>query len=123
MNFNNMVAPIMALNHSTDSSPTIGSGFLAQLDGEIFLVTVAHLGDPVLAPRADWSLWPDKLLLADRAAKEDEEISTEAELVLFDAAPTVKGFLDSSTHCARNRDCPASSRTSSCCRFSQITSS
>lgn len=62
-----MVAPLTALKKDVDTV-LFGSGFLVRVNGEVFLATVAHLGDAVLAPRSDWSLWADSIFLVDSAA-------------------------------------------------------
>lgn len=67
VDFDNMVAPLMAPKYGAADQWLFGSGFLVRINGEIFLVTVAHLGDHQLAPSADWSLWPDRIFLADTA--------------------------------------------------------
>lgn len=73
VDFEKTVAPLMALKYGTDDKWVVGSGFLARINGEIFLVTVAHLGDPELAPRADWSLWPDNIFLTDTVDMDEED--------------------------------------------------
>lgn len=60
-----MVIPLMARKYKTDNDWLNGSGFLACINSETYLVTVAHLCDQELAPRSDWSLWPDNIFLAD----------------------------------------------------------
>ena len=62
-----MVAPLLAPKNDVDTVP-FGSGFLVRVSGEIFLATVAHLGDAVLAPRTDWSLWVENIFFVDAAA-------------------------------------------------------
>ncbi|WP_160667949.1 hypothetical protein [Pseudarthrobacter sp. ATCC 49987] len=63
----------MARKYSTADQWLHGSGFLARIHGSTFLVTVAHLGDCELAPRADWSLWPDSIFLADTVDVDEED--------------------------------------------------
>lgn len=73
MDFENMVAPLMAPKYGTADQWLFGSGFLVRINGEIFLVTVAHLCDHQLAPSADWSLWPDNIFLADTADVDEDD--------------------------------------------------
>lgn len=68
-----MVVPLRALRYKTTGHWAVGSGFLARIDSEIFLVTVAHLADPELAPRDDWSLWADAMFLTDVVDVDDED--------------------------------------------------
>ncbi len=65
-----MVVPLMA---PVKDAWTAGSGFLARISGELFLVTTAHIGDRELAPRAEWSLWPDSIYLADTVEVDQED--------------------------------------------------
>lgn len=65
VNFEKMVVPLMAPGYMTNESFNIGSGFLARINDCLYLVTVAHLADYVLSPRADWTLWPDNIWLVN----------------------------------------------------------
>ncbi|NYG16104.1 hypothetical protein BJ956_000623 [Arthrobacter psychrochitiniphilus] len=62
MNFEKMVAPLIAAGQTAVDLQS-GSGFLVRIDGQIYLTTAAHLCDFVLAPRSDWSLWPEHVSL------------------------------------------------------------
>ncbi|MBP2266314.1 hypothetical protein J3A64_001778 [Pseudarthrobacter sp. PvP004] len=50
-----------------------GSGFLALIDHELFLVTTAHIGDRDLAPRADWREWPDRIFVGHTVLVDQED--------------------------------------------------
>ena len=47
------------------------SGFLVRIDGQIYLVTAAHLADYGNAPTGDWSKWSDTIYLVDEAVGAD----------------------------------------------------
>jgi hypothetical protein len=64
VDFENIVIPLMAAR-SKPGKWRHGSGFLVRTDGQLFLVTAAHLADYDLAPRSDWSLWSKEIFLAD----------------------------------------------------------
>lgn len=62
-----------------------GSGFLAKIDETIYLVTVAHLGDPQLLPRKDWSVWGEKIQVVEpsESSNLDGSVVALAEHQLF----------------------------------------
>lgn len=57
-----MVAPLAAPTQQGPES-NVGSGFLVQSDGQIYLVTVAHLATGQTSQTDDWSLWADEITL------------------------------------------------------------
>ncbi|WP_193058683.1 serine protease family protein [Glutamicibacter arilaitensis] len=50
-----------------------GSGFLAKIEEAFYLVTVAHLGDPQLLPRKDWSVWGNKIQIVEPTGPNNPE--------------------------------------------------
>ncbi|WP_459384543.1 hypothetical protein [Arthrobacter humicola] len=65
MNFERLVAPLVAINDERKREITVGSGFLARINADLYLVTVAHLADEIVTPRADWTVWPDEIHLVN----------------------------------------------------------
>lgn len=64
VNFNNMVAPLAVITQ--DGERVGGSGFLVQISGQIYLVTVAHLPTGgQIEQTDDWALWANEITLHD----------------------------------------------------------
>lgn len=72
-----MVAPLAAPTQDGPES-NVGSGFLVQSDGQIYLATVAHLATGQPSQTDDWSLWADEITL------HNEQQATLARVPLFD---------------------------------------
>lgn len=77
VDFNNMVAPIAAINEA-GTELTVGSGFLVEVGGQIYLVTVAHMANYQPDQTDDWSLWNSVLTF------HDEDRNIVAQVPLFD---------------------------------------
>jgi hypothetical protein len=63
-----MVAPLAALQHDGKDYWT-GSGFLVQIDGQIYLVTAAHLMNGEKDQTDDWSQWVNEITLVDESLR------------------------------------------------------
>ncbi|SEJ78435.1 Trypsin-like peptidase domain-containing protein [Arthrobacter sp. yr096] len=62
MDYTNHVAPLAAPTLSGPES-SVGSGFLVQIESQIYLVTVAHLATGGTSQTDDWTLWADEITL------------------------------------------------------------
>lgn len=71
MDFQRIVAPLVSYNPSQIDKVNFGSGFLVRVNNEIFLATVAHLADPILAPRSDWTKWSEEIHLVNPTSGTD----------------------------------------------------
>lgn len=80
--FKNWVAPLIA-DTPDGAGSVIGCGFLANIGGQTYLVTAAHLANHQLTPTGDWSVWADKIFLVDDAPVKNEEFKRLSEFPLF----------------------------------------
>lgn len=64
MNFDNIVIPLSSVRPNGDDA-TVGTGFLVNIAGEVYLTTVAHLATGVLDQFDDWQNWSSEINLQD----------------------------------------------------------
>jgi hypothetical protein len=82
MDFKSWVAPLVA-DKPESAESVAGCGFISNIAGQNYLVTVGHLANNQLRPTGDWTKWADKIHLVDEVSGNNGEIKRLGEFPLF----------------------------------------